>query len=150
MKMNRIIIAGGLLVCMAGAVFATALSANKSTPSIAGKRISLTVKNDEVIYAGGMVSVDTNSEAVASTDSASDQVVGRAATYVNNADDGEVISVDVGIFGWAKSGTIGDSSIGDIVYVVDDNTVATSDPGNACIARVLVDQDSNYAYVSTH
>jgi len=131
-------------------VFATALSANRDTPQIVQHtQVSLTVKDAEIIYAGSIVAVDSNGEAVSATDSATDQVVGRAAEYVDNTDDGETIKVDVGIFGWAKSGTINDANIGDIVYVVDDQTVSTSDPGNGCIAGVVVDQDSTYAYVDT-
>lgn len=144
-------ILAALVFLPVGQAHATLLSANRDTPAIIApiKKISLTVKNDEVIYAGAMVAVDSSGEAVNATDTASDKVVGRAAEYVDNSADGKVITVDIGIFGWAKSGTISDANIGDIVYVVDNQTVATADPGNGCIAGIVVEQDSSYAYVDT-
>ena len=141
----------GILQASIQPALAAALSANRNTPEIKQPitRVVLTVKDDEIIYAGAMVAVDSSGEAVEATDSASDQVVGCAAEYVDNTADGKTIKVDVGVFGWAKSGTINDSNIGDIVYVVNDQTVAIANPGNACIAGVVVKQDSSYAYIAT-
>jgi len=131
------------------AAYGTALTAERITPTRSGRKLSLTVKNDEVIYAGSMTSVDSTGEAVSSQNAASENVVGRSANSVDNADDGEVITVDVGIFGWEASGTITASSIGDIAYVIDDATVAITNPGNSCIAGIIIDVDDDYVWVDT-
>ena len=136
-----------LLIC--SHVYGTALTANRNTPSRTGKKVQLTVKNDEVIYAGSMVSVDTNGEAVSATDTANDQVVGRACEYVDNADDGETIDVEIGVFGWSADDTINDSHIGDICYVRDDQSVSVTNSGNACIAGIVRDVDDTYVWVDT-
>ena len=128
---------------------ATALSANRDTPTRTFGKITLTVKDAEEIYAGSLVSVDSNGEAVSATDSATDQVVGRAAEYVDNTDDGETIDIDVGVFRWVNGDTITDAHIGDFAYVEDDQTVVKTDPGNACIAGIIVDVDDDGVWVSS-
>jgi len=143
--MKKLIVILAVSLIAAGS-FAAALSDNRDTPSRALKSLQLTVKNDEVIYAGGLVSVDSNGEAVNATTAATDVVVGRAQEYVDNSADGETVNVDIGTFGYANAGGLTDADIGGFAYVVDNQTVTNS---GTCIAGVIVDVDSNYVWVNT-
>jgi len=138
--------------CIPGVAFATALTANRDTPvKLRGTYVVLTVKDEEVIYAGSMVSVDSNGEAVSATDSAGDKVIGRAEEYVDNADDGETVKVRIGIFLWEDGGSATDADIGDVCYVEDDQTVNTSAAGldNDIIAGIVYEVDDDGLWIDT-
>jgi len=158
MKRTPWIIAGLLLVVAiivgmtASDTEATALSAARNTPQRSGKRVRLLVAEVEKIYAGSMVMIDSSGYATSAASVASHQVVGRAATTVDNSTgtNGELkIDVEIGVFGWANFGGVTDGNIGDICYVVDDQTVSVTNSGNGIIAGVVVDVDSSYVWVDT-
>lgn len=133
-----------------GQVFATAATANRDTAERAATEVNLTVKNDEVIYAGTIVAVDANGEAVSAIDTNTYAVVGRAEEYVDNSADGETIDVRRGVFRWANGGSFDDSNIGDLAFVEDDQTVTTAASATYdCIAGVIVDVDSDGVWVDT-
>ena len=144
------IVAVGILFVVLGAAFGGALSANRDTPSRDMRTITLTVKNDEVIYAGAMVSCDSTGEAVNSTDTAGEIVIGRAAEYVDNSADGSTIDVDIGTFRWANGDSITAAHIGDFAYVADNQTVNKTTPANSVIAGIIVDKDSDGVWVDTY
>ena len=127
-----------------------ALTENRNTPSRTGDSVQLTVKDAVVIYAGALVSVDANGEAVAASDTAAEVVVGRAAQMVDNADDGEVVDVDRGVFRLENGGTFTQADIGALAYVVDDQTAGKAgDVTNSIIAGRVVDVDSDGVWVDT-
>jgi hypothetical protein len=150
--MNRSIKLLGLLVAVvlvAGSSFATQLTDNRLTPSKSGKSVSLVVSNGVTIYAGGMVAVDGAGEAVAAADTSGFTVVGKASEKVDNSSDGESIEVDIGIFRWVNAGAFTDANIGDICYVLDDNSVTNGAGSNSIIAGNVVDVDSSGVWVKT-
>jgi len=154
-KLNIIALAPVVVVALVIALcainaFGTALSANRDTPYREYGDVTLTVKNDEVIYAGAMVAVDGNGEAVNASDTASIMVIGRAEEEVDNSDDGETIDVKRGMFRWANGDTVSDANIGDICYVVDNQTVSVTNSGsNSIIAGIVSDVDSDGVWVDT-
>ncbi len=150
---DKILTAAALVACVVipvAMVLGTAATDNVDTPTRTGNKINLTVKNDEVIYYGTLVATDANGEAVSATDAASQNVVGMALEYVDNADDGEKIDVLRGVFRFANGGSFDASNIGDLAYVEDDKTVTTAAAATAdIIAGVIVDVDSDGVWVDT-
>ena len=139
------------MILCAGVVFGGALTAERNTPARSGEKIQLTVADTITIYAGAMVAVDSNGEAQNAADTANYQVVGRCDQTVDNTDDGEVVDVERGVFGWANAGDVTDANIGDICYVVDNQTVSVATNGsNSIIAGTVVDVDSSYVWVDTY
>ena len=139
-----------VFLVIAGTADAAALTAARNTPTRAGKAINLVVTNGLTIYAGAMVAVAGNGEAINAADAAGIQIVGRANETVDNTSDGESIEVGVGIFGWVNSDTVSDADIGSIAYVVDNQTVSVTNSGsNSAIAVIVTDVDDSYVWVST-
>jgi hypothetical protein len=94
-----------------------------NTPESAGDFVNLVVKNDEIIFAGTLVAVDGNGEAVNASDTAGLKVIGRAEETVDNSADGLSIRVKRGAFFFAHSG-ITDAHLGLNATVTDNQTLA--------------------------
>lgn len=129
---------------------ATALAANRSTPSLAGTDLvaNLTVYNAEIMYAGGIAAVDYTDEVQMAADTAGLRVVGRVKEYVDNTADGKSATVERGIFRFTNSSTypIPRSNIGMPCYVEDDNIVAGFST-NLVSAGLVHDVDSTGVWV---
>lgn len=93
-----------------------------NTPSSAGEYVSLVVKDAEIIYAGTLVAIDANGEAVNASDASGLKVIGRAEETIDNTDDGLSIRVKRGCFFFTGSG-ITAANIGSNATVVDNQTV---------------------------
>ena len=136
-------IAAGVLV--AHTAQATALTAERNTQQRSGKTVNLGMKADSKIFAGAMVAVDGSGYATNAASVSGAQVVGRAHRTVSNVDgtnNQKRIDVDVGIFGWVNFGGVTAGNIGDICYVVDNQTVSVTNTGaNTIIAGVILDVD---------
>jgi len=153
--MKRIAIALAVMLC-ASSVFATALTAERDTPSRAGKSIVLGVLSNTRIFAGSMVAI-SNQYARSASDSPAEQVVGRCAETVDNRTNADgagtsgvkSVEVDIGIFRWANGSSFTDAHIGDFAYVLDDQTVMGSGATNDIVAGVIVDVDSSGVWVRT-
>jgi hypothetical protein len=106
-------------------------------PDLRGR---ITVLNDDIIYAGNMIAVNTSTgegrAAVAAT--ASLIVVGWSLADVDNSADGESVPVSSEIKGFdGKSGDL-PTYMGQQVYVHDANTVkATADGSNPVTAGYI-------------
>ena len=140
-----------MLICMviSASLYAADLTAARDTPMRDGNLVSLTVKDAEVIYAGAIVCVDTNGEAInATTNVATVKVVGRAESTVDNTDDGKTITIGRGVYRWDNGGSFTAANIGDKAYVKDNQTVTT-----AALAAIdivvgyIVDVDSSGVWV---
>ena len=151
----RKLIAIMMILCLASAVFATALTAERNTPYRVGKRVTLPVAGGEKIFAGSMVAQNNANSGLVTNAVASGttlQVIGRAASTVDNSagtNGQKTIDIDVGVFGWANFGGVSDANIGDICYVVDDQTVSVTNVGSSVIAGVVFDVDGTYVWVDT-
>lgn len=134
----------------------TVLSATHkvSTPSLkeelAERTVNkLTIYAAEIMYAGGMVAIDVNSEVQMAADTAGLKVLGICRKDVDNTDDGETIDPPlVGIFRLANSSSypIVATMKGKPCYVEDDNTVAGWST-NLVAAGLIHDVDSNGVWV---
>lgn len=136
-------------------LIATPLTTDRDTQSRIGNSVDLTLKSNETIFAGSLVSLDANGEAVSATDTSGESVVGRAEIKVDNAaetsNDGLTIKVKRGIFLFASAtNAITIANYGDIVYVVDDQTVGrTNEVSNNVEAGRIVDVESAGIWVDT-
>ena len=145
---NRTVVAfllGAIFILGLGA----ALTDNRDTPARSGSVIQLTVKDAVTIFAGSMVAVDTNGEALPAADTANLKVVGRAEQKVDNTDDGKTVNVRRGIFQYANGDSVDDSDIGSLAYASDDQTVTQGTNVNSVVAGRIVDVDSGGVWVDT-
>jgi hypothetical protein len=97
-----------------------------NTPESLGAFVSLVVKAAEKIYAGCLVAVDGNGEAVNASDTAGLKVIGRAEETIDNTNDGLSIRVKRGAFFFAHAG-ITAAHIGLNATVTDNQTLAAPD-----------------------
>lgn len=98
------------------------------------------MKANAVIYKGGLVAVDSTGYAVPAADTAGHKVVGVAVTGVDNtggANGAKTVDVHVGdLFKFTTSGAT-QAWKEQIVYVVNDDAVALTDPGNSVKAGIV-------------
>ena len=110
-----------------------------------------TVKNDEILYVGEMISQDATPEALASTDTASTTVLGVGTHYVDNSADGETvidISTAIHLMDNSSGNPVAKTDIGTVCYVEDACTVAVAaGPTNDIVAGVVVEVTSDGVYV---
>jgi hypothetical protein len=108
------------------------------------------VKDGEIMYAGGIGAVNTSTgEAEMASDSENLVVGGRVESYVDNTNDGLRVNMKVGCFRWnnSEANACTAANLNKIVYIEDDNTVA-SDPGsNSVVAGVLVEIEDGYVWI---
>lgn len=128
-----------------------ALTANRDTPEIKFPRElagALTLLNDAVLFAGGIVAIDYTDELQPAADTAGLKVIGRAHLGMDNAADGLTSTIERGIFRFANSSTypVPRSAIGQVCYVEDDQTVAGFST-NLVSAGLVYDVDSDGVYV---
>jgi hypothetical protein len=120
-----------------------ALTKDRNTVSAwKGRRISLKVKANAVIYKGAMVAVDATGFAVPAADTAGLKVMGVAQDSVNNtggADGAVSVDVDKGVFLVNNNGTnaVVQATVGSDCQVADDNTVRASGAANNIVAGVV-------------
>lgn len=120
----------------------TATVTNRNTPQLAGLGslpAEIAVKNDEVLYAGAMLAVDATPEIVNAADTSALVVVGRCPIGIDNSDDGETVSPEMGCFLYENDGdnpvVVGDK----VAYVHDNQTVcATAGSTNKIVAGLVI------------
>lgn len=120
----------------------TALSADRNTTYRDGLEIEFPVKAAAKIYAGSMVCLEgASGYAIPAADASGNQFIGVALEQADNTSGGNgAINVRVrrtGVFEFAAS-SIGQAQVGDVMYVVDDQTVDETNPGNSVVAGRLV------------
>jgi len=108
------------------------------------------VKNTEIIYAGGMVAMNTGTgEVEMASDSASLIVIGRAEENVDNSTDGKYCTVKTGcfLFNNSAANTVTAASTGKRCFVEDDNTVSGSAGTNSIVAGTVFEVCSDGVWV---
>lgn len=131
-----------------------ALSKDRNTHERAGDVLSLLVADDAILYAGGIVMLNASGYAVPGATATGQVCAGRAEEYVDNTDGGnggKSATVKRGVFKY-KNSSSGDAitiaEIGDICYIVDDETVAKTNGTNTrSAAGVIVGVDSDGVWV---
>jgi hypothetical protein len=131
-----------------------ALTADRNTPSRAGKDFSFPVAATTKIYAGAIVCVNASSLATKGVTGTGLKTVGVAQALADNsAGLASAINVDVrrGVFRFANS-SAGDAialaDVGATCYVVDDQTVAKTDgTGTRSAAGTIRSVDADGVWV---
>ncbi|ADU63408.1 MAG: hypothetical protein KUA35_10230 [Pseudodesulfovibrio sp.] len=131
-----------------------ALSADRNTVSREGVEFQFPVAASGRIYAGGMVALDTDGNAVPASADATLTVVGRAESSADNSSGNAgdmAVTVRRGCFHYGNSAgadEITRADIGSTAYVVDDETVAkTDDTASRPAAGIIMDVDDSGVWV---
>lgn len=108
----------------------SALTAGRNAPSLAGQSgvDTFPIVNDEVMYAGGIVAIDSTGEASMASDTLGLRVLGICPLTQDNADDGLYTAAQKGVYRVGNSSTapVTDALVGKPCYVEDDQTVAAN------------------------
>jgi hypothetical protein len=133
----------------------TALAADRDTPTRDGDVFSYPMAVAK-IYAGSLVMLNASGNATPGATATGQIAVGRAREQVDNSGGSAAdlnIEVEQGIFRWANSAStdaITKAEIGDLCYIVDDQTVAKTNGTNTrSVAGTIVDVDSDGVWVKT-
>ena len=126
----------------------TALTADRVTPKRAGTDRSVLLAANAKIFVGAIVVLNAARFAQPAGVGAGLLAVGRSTSFVDNtggADGALRAHVDAGTFllnSAAGADLIGQADIGNLCYLVDDNTVAKTNGGGArSVAGVIFDID---------
>lgn len=120
----------------------TACAEDRKTQYREGVELEFPVKASTKIYAGSMVCIEGSSGyAIPAADASGNQFIGVAMAQADNSSgsngDINVVVRRTGTFLFAAS-SVGQAQVGDVVYVVDDQTVDETNPGNSVVAGRLV------------
>lgn len=128
----------------------SALSANRNTRPLMGidPVDEFTVVDADILYAGGIMAIDSSLELKPAADTLGQRVVGICQLKTDNTDDGEKAEVKRGIIrlGNSTSYAITRAMIGEPCYVEDDQTVG-SGSSNLVVAGLVHDVDSTGVWV---
>jgi hypothetical protein len=139
----------------------TALAAARNTPKFGPGEVILStldvpLKASTVVYQGGIVVLDTTGYGVAATAAVGLKACGvlnsersAAPSLTGGATDGAVMArVLQGVFRFANGDTIAQVNVGDVCFLVDDQTVAKADGAGArSPAGTIVAVDSSGVWV---
>jgi hypothetical protein len=133
-----------------------ALTADRSTPARPGVDYEYPVLASETIWAGSMVVLDSSGWAKGAVTATGLIPAGRAEARADNAGgaNGAInVKVSRGVFRWLNSASadeITKAEIGDVCFIVDDQTVAKTD-GSATRSKagIIVDVDAVGVWVET-
>jgi len=130
-----------------------ALSADRDTPRRDGDLYSFPVAASTEIFQGSLVVLDASGNAEPGSTATGKVAVGCASEYVDNSSGSAAdvnVEVTAGIFRWENSGSdaVTKASIGDTVYIEDDETVCATATSKSA-AGVMVDIDSLGVWVET-
>lgn len=131
-----------------------ALSADRNTPYREGKTEGHPVKAATTIYGGGLTCLDASGWAVPGSVATTLTAIGRAEALADNAAgaNGDIhVTVRRGVFLF-KNSAAGDAitraEIGDVCYIVDDETVAkTNGSSTRSAAGTIRDVDAQGVWV---
>lgn len=129
----------------------TAALKNRDTYQLAGAAkwpANLTIKDNEILFAGVMLALDATPEVVEASDTSGIKVLGRNPEEIDNTDDGEVVCPDLGIFKYENDGSNPVVEGDRVCYVKDDITVcATAGSTNKIVAGLVFRVDSDGVWV---
>ncbi|MCB1463254.1 MAG: hypothetical protein KDJ90_12705 [Nitratireductor sp.] len=134
----------------------TALAAARSTPEKEAVNFSFPVLASAICYAGALAVLDASGWVKPAVTATGLVAVGRFEATVDNSDGSNGTlnaEVKAGVFRWANSSStdeITKAEIGDLAYIVDDQTVAKTSGGNTrSVAGRIMDVDATGVWVST-
>lgn len=131
-----------------------ALTADRNTPKKDGELISVPVAANAKCFAGGLAVADANGYAAPGSTALNLTYLGRFEEQVDNtggANGDKSVAVSRGkAFKFANDGVdpVTQASLGQVCYIVDDESVAaTNGAGTRSAAGVVVSLDSNGVWV---
>lgn len=131
-----------------------AVTKNRNTPERGGSRRGFGIAAAKVCFAGAIAAVNSSGYAQPGTAAVGLKCVGRFAEYVDNSAgaDGDLnVDVENGIFRYENSAAADEitlADVGNIAYIVDDQTVAkTNAGGTRSPAGIIDDVDSAGVWV---
>lgn len=153
MKISRWMVVVLAMALMAGwliptLVLGTALTEDRDTAQRDGRQTALPNLTGVVYYVGGMIAV-SNGLAVKAGEYDGIRVLGRCAKAedcTGLASEAKDIIIDLGVFRWANAGGVTLADVGNMAYVVDDQTVTNS---GSVIAGIILDVDDDGVWVDT-
>jgi hypothetical protein len=131
----------------------TALTADRKTPKRDGEHFNFDVAAATEIFAGALVVLDSSGNCEPGTTATGKIAAGRAKEHVNNTGAAGALQVEVdsGCFQFENSAgadEITKAEIGDVCYIVDDQTVAKTDgTGTRSRAGYIRDVDADGVFV---
>ena len=131
-----------------------ALSTDRNTPMRDGDTIVIGVAGSMKIYAGALVALDANGYATPGATATTLIGLGRAEALADNTggSNGDItVEVRKGVFRFENDGTdtVDASHIGSDCYIVDDQTVASTDgTSTRSVAGKVFDVDSSEVWVN--
>ena len=133
---------------------ATALTAARDTASRAGVQFNFSAKSGSVYYAGGMLAIDSSGEPIPATDASGNVVIGRIEESLDasgaNYKSTQKVDAQRGVFRWVNGATITAAEIGDLGYVLDDQTITRyTGTTYGVVAGRIVDVDDSGVWVDT-
>jgi hypothetical protein len=133
-----------------------ALSADRNTPILGAgglpKNTNYPVYQSTTIYEGALVQINSTGYLVEATTTSVNITVGIATQHVNNSSgaSGDLnCAVLQGVGRFANGNSITKASVGQLCYVVDDQTVTTSAAGSPPVAGTIYAVDSSGVWVYT-
>ncbi len=131
-----------------------ALTADRNTPKKDGELISVPVAANAKCFAGGLAVADANGYAAPGSTALNLTYLGRFEEQVDNtggANGDKSVAISRGkAFKFANDGVdpVTQASLGQVCYIVDDETVAaTNGAGTRSAAGIVVALDSNGVWV---
>lgn len=132
-----------------------ALTADRDTHRRAGDEIVLPAAAAKKFYAGALVARDASGNATPGAVAATLRGVGRCAQFVDNSGGGagdQTVRIEKGVFRFGNSADgdlIARADIGADCYIVDDQTVAKTNPGGntRSVAGKVFDVDASGVWV---
>lgn len=131
-----------------------ALTKDRDTKARSGDNRNIEVAAGVEIFAGALVAYNAAGHAVPGSTSTTLKAAGRASSHVDNtsgASGDKSIEAETGIFAFANSSAADEitrGDIGDVCYIVDDQTVAKTDGGGTrSVAGEIFDVDEYGVWV---
>lgn len=124
-----------------------ALTADRNTTERSGVDFSHPVAAATVIFAGSIVALNAAGDAVPGDNVATLVPIGRAEQYIDNsagAAGDASIAVKAGVFSFENDATLTRAHIGDLAYLIDDQTVGVA--GDS-VGVKIVDVDTDGVWV---
>lgn len=129
----------------------TALAKDRETLSKDGQLRGYKVKANNTIYKGALVALGDDGYAIPATDTANLRIVGVAHEKVispaTDADGDKMIRVQSGKSFHFNATSITIAMLGDVMFVVDDNTVDETVTNGVPVGRLVEFIDTTHGYV---
>ncbi|MEM7046986.1 MAG: hypothetical protein AAF442_04970 [Pseudomonadota bacterium] len=133
----------------------TALTTDRNTPYRPGRDVVHPVAASVQIFAGALVMLDSDGNAIPAKAAANLKIAGRAEQHIDNRTGvvgDKTVAVQRGVFRFENDATnaVTRTHIGTLAYAVDDQTVCNAAGKNSkSIAGLIIDLDDDGVWIDT-